>query len=244
MDSISISDNEKAKRQRKMNWDPKEEVVLVEEVSKREQLLFGKLDGPGRTTVDKGNAWKEVMDLLNAGNVNSQRTVPEIKKKYQNIKQKAKEKRSAILHPRTGGGKKPSSPNQSEQLLLDNLEGRPSLCGLPCGIDTASEPASLLCLTPQLTPGIECPTQHPTSSVSQQPGPSSASTLPSLPTRPTPSSQKITAETLLHEELQNIRERRKLIKDQQQLVLLQKHYLMLKIKERDPFFDLDFLNEI
>lgn len=50
----------------------------------------------------------------------------------------AKEKRSAILHPRTGGGKKPSSPNLSEQLLLDNLEGRPSLCGLPCGIDTAS----------------------------------------------------------------------------------------------------------
>lgn len=50
----------------------------------------------------------------------------------------AKEKRSAILHPRTGRGKKPSSPNLNEQLLLDNLEGRPSLCGLPCGIDTAS----------------------------------------------------------------------------------------------------------
>uniref|UniRef100_A0A8W8NVY6 Myb/SANT-like DNA-binding domain-containing protein n=1 Tax=Magallana gigas TaxID=29159 RepID=A0A8W8NVY6_MAGGI len=127
----SISDNDNAKRQRKMNWDPKEEVVLVKEVSKREQLLFGKLDGPGRTTTDKTNSWKEVMDLLNAGNVNSQRTVPEIKKKYQNIKQKAKEKRSTILHPRTGGGNKPSSPNLSEQLLLDNLERSPSFCGLP-----------------------------------------------------------------------------------------------------------------
>lgn len=51
---------------------------------------------------------------------------------------KRKMKRRAILHPRTGGGKKPSSPNLSEQLLFDNLEGRPSLCGLPCGIDTAS----------------------------------------------------------------------------------------------------------
>uniref|UniRef100_A0A8W8P3G5 Myb/SANT-like DNA-binding domain-containing protein n=1 Tax=Magallana gigas TaxID=29159 RepID=A0A8W8P3G5_MAGGI len=66
----SISDTDKAKRQRKMNSDPKEEVVLVEEVSKREQLLFGKLDGPGRTTVDKANAWKEVMDLLIASNTN------------------------------------------------------------------------------------------------------------------------------------------------------------------------------
>lgn len=64
-------------------------------------------------------------------------------------------------------------------------------------------------LTSQLVPGIECPT----SSVNLQPGPSSAPTLPFLPTRPTPSSQKITTETLLHEELENIRERRKLIKD-------------------------------
>lgn len=55
----SISDNDKAKRKRKMNWDPKEEVVLVEEVSKREHLLFGKLNGPGRTTTEKPN------DLLN-----------------------------------------------------------------------------------------------------------------------------------------------------------------------------------
>uniref|UniRef100_A0A8W8MT57 Myb/SANT-like DNA-binding domain-containing protein n=1 Tax=Magallana gigas TaxID=29159 RepID=A0A8W8MT57_MAGGI len=60
----SISDNDKAKRKRKMNWDPKEEVVLVEEVSKREHLLFGKLDGPGRTTTEKAN------DLLNISNTN------------------------------------------------------------------------------------------------------------------------------------------------------------------------------
>lgn len=223
----------------------------MEEVSRREQLLFGKLDGPGRTTADKANAWKEVVDLLNAGNVNSQRTVQDFSKQlfingYQNIKQKAKEKRSAILHPRTGGGKKPSSPNLSEQLLLDNLEGRPSLCGLPCGIDTASEPASLLSLTPQLAPSIECPIQHQisTSSVNLQLGPSSESTLSTLPTRQTTSSQKVTTEMLLQEELENIRERRKLTKDQQQLVFLQKHYLLLKIKERDPFFDGDFLNEI
>uniref|UniRef100_K1QHG4 Uncharacterized protein n=1 Tax=Magallana gigas TaxID=29159 RepID=K1QHG4_MAGGI len=79
----SISDNDKEKRQRKMNWDSKEEVVLVEEVSKREQLLF-----------EAGRAREN----------------------------HAKEKRSAILHPRTGVGKKPSSPNLSEQLLLGRID--------------------------------------------------------------------------------------------------------------------------
>ncbi|XP_061171644.1 uncharacterized protein LOC133181115 [Saccostrea echinata] len=128
------------KRIRKSNWDPRDEITLVEEVQKREKVLFGKLDGSGRTSVDKTKAWKEVTDLVNAGSTfSSCRDVNEIKKKYQNIKQKAKEKRSAILNPKTGGGKKPSSPNVSEQLLLDNLEGRPSLCGLPSGIDTAAE---------------------------------------------------------------------------------------------------------
>lgn len=62
----SDNDTTKVKRQRKMISEPKDEVVFVEEVTKREQLLFGKLDGPGRTSADKANAWKEVMDLLNA----------------------------------------------------------------------------------------------------------------------------------------------------------------------------------
>ena len=49
----------------------------------------------------------------------------------------AKEKRSEIKRPKTGGGMKPPSPSASEQLVLDLYEGRPSMCGLPGGIDTA-----------------------------------------------------------------------------------------------------------
>ncbi|XP_062607151.1 uncharacterized protein LOC134268932 [Saccostrea cucullata] len=140
------------KRARKSNWAPRDEVVLVEEVQKREQLLFGKLGGPGRTVVDKTKAWQEVTDLVNAGNPSSsRRNIMEIKKKYQNIKQKAKEKRSAAIRPKTGGGKRPPSPSASEQLVLDTFEGRPSMCGLSGGFDTA-EPFqginSLLCLLP------------------------------------------------------------------------------------------------
>ena len=49
----------------------------------------------------------------------------------------AKEKRSEIKRPKTDGGMKPPSPSASEQLVLDLYEGRPSMCGLPGGIETA-----------------------------------------------------------------------------------------------------------
>ncbi|XP_061192806.1 uncharacterized protein LOC133201019 [Saccostrea echinata] len=207
------------KRIRKSNWDPREEITLVEEVQKREKVLFGKLDGSGRTSVDKTKAWKEVTDLINAG---------------------TKEKRSAILNPKTEGGKKPSSPNVGEQLLLDNLEGRPSLCGLPSGIDTAAESVvdflddnhalhefDLTSETTQLEHLL--PQTQPLPSTS-----TTSSTEPQV-------HLKVTPEMLLQEELINIKERRKLIKEQQQLAHLQKQHVMLKIKQKDPFFNFEHL---
>ncbi|XP_062602284.1 myb/SANT-like DNA-binding domain-containing protein 4 [Saccostrea cucullata] len=233
------------KRSRKSNWDPRDEITLIEEVQKREKILFGKLDGPGRTTVDKSKAWKEVTDLVNAGSTIICRDVNEIKKKYQNIKQKAKEKRSAILNPKTGGGKKPASPNASEQLLLDNLEGRPSLCGLASGIDTAAESVVDFLddnhalhefdLTSETTQLEHLNLMFPQT----QPLPSTSTT------SSTEFPLKVTSEMLLQEELINIRERRKLIKEQQQLVHLQKQHVMLKIKEKNPSFNFEhFMNEM
>ncbi|XP_046549543.1 uncharacterized protein LOC124259448 [Haliotis rubra] len=67
------------------------------------------------------------------------RTLSEIKKKYQNIKEKAKAKRSLSMRPPTGGGPRANYPSVPEQLVLDNLEGRPSLCGVDGGIDTDEE---------------------------------------------------------------------------------------------------------
>ncbi|XP_061170928.1 uncharacterized protein LOC133180414 [Saccostrea echinata] len=227
------------KRSRKSNWDPRDEITLVEEVQKREKLLFGKLDGSGRTSVDKTKAWKEVTDLVNAGSTfSSCRDVNEIKKKYQNIKQKAKEKRSVILNPKTGGGKKPSSPNVSEQLLLDNLEGRPSLCGLPTGIDTAAE--SVVDFLDDNHALHEFDLTSETTQLEHlfpqtQPLPSTSTT------SSTELHLKVTPEMLLQEELINIKERRKLIKEQQQLVHLQKQHVMLKIKQKDPFFNFEHL---
>ncbi|XP_046561060.1 uncharacterized protein LOC124270083 [Haliotis rubra] len=77
------------------------------------------------------------MILILFRNGNSEiRSVTEMKKKYQNIKQKAKAKRSHAMRPPTGGGPRPESPTTPEQLVLQNLEGRPSLCGISGGIDS------------------------------------------------------------------------------------------------------------
>jgi hypothetical protein len=57
---------EKSARFRKANWDARDEILLVEEVQKRESLLFGKLTGPGRSIIEKAKAWQEVTNLLNA----------------------------------------------------------------------------------------------------------------------------------------------------------------------------------
>ncbi|XP_046556532.1 uncharacterized protein LOC124265757 [Haliotis rubra] len=40
------------------------------------------------------------------------------------------------MTPPTGGGPRANSPSVPEQLVLYNLEGRPSLCGVDGGIDT------------------------------------------------------------------------------------------------------------
>ena len=56
-----------------------------------------------------------------------------------NIFLPAKAKRCLSIRPPTGGGPRPDSPTVPEKLVLDNLEGRPSLCGIVGGIDTAGK---------------------------------------------------------------------------------------------------------
>ncbi|XP_046577438.1 uncharacterized protein LOC124285282 [Haliotis rubra] len=125
-----------ATSKRKVNWRKEEEIILVEEVTKREGLLFGRLDGSQRSTLKKTQAREEIACLINSRGRSGLRTLSEIKKKYQNIKRKAKAKRSLCMRPQTGGRPRANSPSVPEQLVLDNLEGRPSLCGVFGGIDT------------------------------------------------------------------------------------------------------------
>ena len=50
------------------NWSSEEEVVLVEEIGKREGILFGKMKGDGCIKIGeiRNRGWQEVADVLNA----------------------------------------------------------------------------------------------------------------------------------------------------------------------------------
>jgi hypothetical protein len=60
-------------------------------------------------------------------------------------------------------------------------------------------------------------------------------------TKAAPPQAPVTSEMLLREELVNIREKRKLTKEKYILTKMQQHYHMLKIKQKDPFFDMESL---
>ena len=61
VESRSVS----CKRSRKSNWNVRDEIVVVEVVEKRKDVLFGQLTGSGRTALDKAKAWQEVANVVN-----------------------------------------------------------------------------------------------------------------------------------------------------------------------------------
>ncbi|XP_062583946.1 uncharacterized protein LOC134245693, partial [Saccostrea cucullata] len=122
----------------KPNWTELEKKVLVEEVHKRETVLFGKFKGPGGGKAAKDSTWAEIAEAVNGvSGAGMQRTGGEASKQYSNLKQRAKGKLSEMKRPKTGGGPKPPSPSVAEQCILDCLEGSTSLEGIAGGIDTA-----------------------------------------------------------------------------------------------------------
>ncbi|XP_056010551.1 uncharacterized protein LOC130051825 [Ostrea edulis] len=121
------------------NWTEIEKKIVVEEVQNREDILFGKFKGGFGGKTAKENAWAEVAAAVNGGSGSgNSRTSSESQKQYSNLKQRAKGKLSEMKRPKTGGGPKPSSPSPAEKAILDNLGGRPSLEGICGGIDTAN----------------------------------------------------------------------------------------------------------
>ncbi|XP_050419538.2 myb/SANT-like DNA-binding domain-containing protein 4 [Patella vulgata] len=125
-------------RKRAANWSNAEEMVLIEECTKREETLFGKIKGCGalgKISKLKENGWQEVVDALNSQFITKKREIVEVKKKYHNIKQRSKEKLDQMKRPKTGGGPNPSYTD-AEDLLLNTMEGRPQIEGLSFGIDT------------------------------------------------------------------------------------------------------------
>ncbi|XP_071087476.1 myb/SANT-like DNA-binding domain-containing protein 4 [Haliotis cracherodii] len=211
-------------KKRKVNWSREEEVLLVEEVSKREGILFGKLDGCQRTGQRKTRLWEEISRILNSRGTSGNRSIGEVKKKYQNIKQKAKAKRSAAVRPQTGGGPCPASPTLPEQLVLDNMEGRPSLCGIEGGIDTEGSVD-----TGEVALSAAVPLDINMASLGVEDFLSNSNI-------PEPQTNLTTEEDIFRQELQRIQESGILIKEQTKLAQLKQKLTILQIRQIDPFF--------
>lgn len=133
---MEAADSVKQKRKKNPNWEISEEIVLVEEIGKREKLLFGSLSGGCVTTQTKRKEWETVTAIVNSQSKSVIRNVDEIKKKYQNIKSKARNFRTDTMRPKTGGGPRVKSPSVPEKIVLNHISDRPSIRGIIGGIDT------------------------------------------------------------------------------------------------------------
>uniref|UniRef100_A0A8W8I1B1 Myb/SANT-like DNA-binding domain-containing protein n=1 Tax=Magallana gigas TaxID=29159 RepID=A0A8W8I1B1_MAGGI len=92
----------------------------------------------------KESTWRSIAETLNL-NYKNDRDNETVKKKFNNIKQRGKEKIDMIRRPKTGGCPAPPSLTASEDVLMQALDGRPQVCGLSEGIDTdaVDDPASV-----------------------------------------------------------------------------------------------------
>ncbi|CAC5407133.1 unnamed protein product [Mytilus coruscus] len=68
--------------------------------------------------------------------ITKKRSWQECKKKWNNSKQRAKQKIDNLRHPRTGGGPVQPQITPTEELILQGIGGRPSMTGVGSFLDT------------------------------------------------------------------------------------------------------------
>eukprot|EP00105_Crassostrea_gigas_P007526 XP_011421804.1 PREDICTED: myb/SANT-like DNA-binding domain-containing protein 4 [Crassostrea gigas] len=121
-------------------WSADEETCLISAVLDREDVLFGEFKGPGGKSgvAKRRQGWEEVADAINAQFTSSKRSPEECRKKYNNAKQRTKEKIDYLKREvsKTGGGQVELELTEAEEVLLERQEGRPSLFGLEEGFDS------------------------------------------------------------------------------------------------------------
>lgn len=81
---------------------------VISAVLDREDVLFGEFKGPGGKSgvAKRRQGWEEVADAINAQFTSSKRSPEECRKKYNNAKQRTKEKIDYLKREvrKTGGG--------------------------------------------------------------------------------------------------------------------------------------------
>jgi hypothetical protein len=125
-----------------MRFTSQEELLIVEFCNEHKHILDGNSSRPD-VQKKKKEKWEEFVNQLNALNPTAaRRTVEEVKKKWQNMKLKSKEKNAANKREimKTGGGSsKAMLLSAAEELILTNLGDTPQFSGICGGIETEDE---------------------------------------------------------------------------------------------------------
>jgi hypothetical protein len=124
-------------RKRSVNYSGDEVEVLTTEVSRRNKVLFSKLQGP-ITAASKEKGWAEVAKAVSAVG-SSVRTIADVKKKWSCMKSSTKARLSGLRRDQaaTGGGA-PDLPAMSaaEDRILQVM-GDVCVSGISGGVDSA-----------------------------------------------------------------------------------------------------------
>ena len=126
-----------AATKRSSNFSRGEVGVLVEEVGRRKELLFGKHDsGIEVNNGAKKRAWESIAEAVSTAG-NSVRDVNSIKKKWADIKSATKKKaaKHKMLSQKTGGGPPPPPMDELEEKVA-SLIGPAAIEGVAGGIDS------------------------------------------------------------------------------------------------------------
>ncbi|XP_022309470.2 uncharacterized protein LOC111115135 isoform X2 [Crassostrea virginica] len=236
------------KTTRKPNWTEREELILIEAIRVREDRLFGKMRGVGGTKNSKIKelAWEEVAAVVNANSYTTQRSVEEVKKKYSNIKHKAKEKSDPLRRSVTaGGGPFPPSPPPVKLELLSDTEASSTPSGLSSRPDTEevilgtvpemqNQPAIETCIpstsAPGLSPVDDIEINRSTTDIVN----------PQLPTSTSPQNASKRRKTVEEDEILTLRAEREKYIQEAEFYRVKTLYVKLKIQQMKTKTDSEF----
>uniref|UniRef100_A0A6B0UT16 Regulatory protein zeste n=1 Tax=Ixodes ricinus TaxID=34613 RepID=A0A6B0UT16_IXORI len=74
---------------KKSNWSEDEKFQLVYEIEKRKRIIKNKFNNT-ITKAAKRKAWQEIASVMNSRHPSTLRTVPQIKKQWQNLKSRSR----------------------------------------------------------------------------------------------------------------------------------------------------------
>ncbi|KAM7310089.1 nuclear apoptosis-inducing factor 1-like, partial [Ixodes scapularis] len=123
---------------KKSNWSEDDKFQLVYEIEKRKRIIKNKFNN-NITKAAKRKAWQEIASVMNSRHPSTLRTVPQLKKQWQNLKSRSRAELtlSKRADSTTGAGRNDHTLTPLAEAVLAVIGSTsPNLLGIEGGIDT------------------------------------------------------------------------------------------------------------